>query len=478
MAFHDCSHPVVPAASARIWWQRAATLAGVALLALSAACAGGGGGGTDHPVPPASITSFSAAQPNLVVGDATTLTAVFSGGTAAIDQGIGPVATGVSYPTNNLTADTTFTLTVTPPSGPAASAAVTVTVMPAASLDIAMTGLPVGLGGLVEVFGPLGFSQTVGVAASLTGLFPGTYTLVPSGVWGTAGEAGQVFQATGGQAVTLAPGGSANATVAYASVPSLTLQIPDGSNPGTTVPLALATLQAGTFQMGAYGGEEDGNADETPQHPVTLSRPVLMAEYLTTQAQWKAVMGSNPSNFCVANEGTATDDFSRPVETVSWNDTTTFLGLLNTATAATRPAGTVFRLPTEAEWEYACRADSATRFYWGDDPDGTIINQYAWWSGNSLATTQPVGSKGAGSANAFGLFDMSGNVFEWCGDWYGPFADGPQTDPTGPASGTFRVVRGGSWYHGVIYCRSANRSYSGPDDKFSSIGFRVVLAPA
>jgi formylglycine-generating enzyme required for sulfatase activity len=135
-----------------------------------------------------------------------------------------------------------------------------------------------------------------------------------------------------------------------------------------------------------------------------------------------------------------------------------------------------FRLPTESEWEYACRGNTGTRFYWGDDPDYTILNQYAWCSGNSSGSTQPVGALQVGSANPFGLFDLSGNVFEWCQDWYGPYIAQSQTDPGGAASGPGRVVRGGAWCFANTYCRTANRSYSGIDDHFSSIGFRVVLA--
>jgi formylglycine-generating enzyme required for sulfatase activity len=277
-------------------------------------------------------------------------------------------------------------------------------------------------------------------------------------------------------------GGTANATITYSATPSLTFQVTDVSNPSGTVPLKLNFIPGGTFLMGAQPGEQDFSDDELPQHPVTIGQGFYMADYLTTQALWTALMGTNPSWFSLGAGGSTTNDFTRPVEFVSWNDlnaaSTGFLAKLNAATASSRPTGMAFRLPTEAEWEYACRAGTTTRFYWGDDPAYTILNQYAWWSGNSGATTHPAGSLGAGSANPLGLFDINGNVWEWCGDWYGPYTTAAQTDPAGPASGSFHVVRGGSWYHGDNFCRSANRSYSGPDDRFSSIGFRVVLAAA
>ena len=244
--------------------------------------------------------------------------------------------------------------------------------------------------------------------------------------------------------------------------------------------MVLAPVPAGTFAMGAAPGEQDSSVVEAPQHPVTLTRPFYMAAFPTTQAQWQALMAGNPAHFTVAGQGSATDDLTRPVESVSWNDVTAagtgFLARLNAATAGQRPQGMVFRLPTEAEWEYACRAGTTTRFTWGDDPFLAAISHFAWWTHDSSFSTHPVGSLGPGSANSWGVFDMAGNVFEWCEDWYGPYAAGAQTEPQGPAGGTTRVVRGGAWFYDAPYCRSANRSTSGVDDRFASIGFRVVLA--
>jgi formylglycine-generating enzyme required for sulfatase activity len=425
-------------------------------------------------VPPPAITSFNGNGP-LGAGSVVFLTAVFSGGSGMVTPGNLPVTSGVPLNAGPLSATTTYTLTVTNAAGARTTETATVAeVASNAELDLTITGAPSGA--TVRILGPGGYDRQISASVNLTGLAPGAYAVVPAGAWGT----GQVYLASGAATVTVAESGLAAATVAYAPAPALTVEVPDVTKPGSAVPLDLVTIPAGTFQMGAYGGEVSAQAFETPQHPVTLTRPFLMGRFLVTQALWKAVTGADPAVFTVAGGGSATDDLTRPVEQVSWTAIaapgTGFLALLNTATAATRPAGTVFRLPTEAEWEYACRAGTTTRFYWGDDPAQTAINLYAWWSGDSNARTQPVGSLGPGAANAFGLRDMDGDVFQWCQDWYGPYAAGSQADPAGPATGTFRVVRGGSWFHGAIYCRSANRSYSGPDDRFSSIGLRVVLA--
>jgi formylglycine-generating enzyme required for sulfatase activity len=451
------------------------TLLGGLCLALALAC-----GGTTPPTlapQPAqpTITSFTGNGP-LPAGANVTLNAVFAGGAGAVTPGNLAMISGVPLNAGPIAGTTTFTLKVTNPAGIAATATTTVAVTAAsAALNLTIHGPAAGAAAWVRILGPGGFNRNLTASASLTGLVAGDYTLAPAGVW----AAGQVYQAAGAGTVSLGPGATVSATVSYAPAAALTVQVPDMMKPGTAVPLELAPLPAGTFQMGAYDGEPAAQAFETPQHAVTLGS-FRMARFPTTQALWKAVMASNPSDFSVTGGGASTEDFARPVERVSWSEITApgsgFLALLNAATVSQRPAGTAFRLPTEAEWEYACRAGTTTRSYWGDDVPPSWINGYAWWSGNSGAASHPVGSLGPGAANAFGLVDMNGNVFQWCQDWYGPYAAGTPTDPAGPATGSYRVVRGGSWFHAALYCRSANRSYSGADDRFSSIGFRVVLA--
>lgn len=430
---------------------------------------------TVNVVPTPVITSFTNNGP-IALGAPAQLTAVFAGGTGIVTPGPLAITSGVPLVTNALPGPTTFTLTVTNAAGSSVTATTTVTQEPSVSvLDLTLAGAPTGAS--VRIAGPNGYKGTITASTTLTGLAAGVYALDPAGVW----SAGQVYQAAGAGTITLGQGATGSATLTYAPVTALALQVPDTTTPGSAVELDLVTIPAGAFLMGAYAGEQDSVLEEVPQHPVTLSQSFYMGEFPVTQALWRAVMGQNPAYFSVAGGGSTTDDLSRPVEFVSWNDITTpttgFLDVLNAATAATRPAGLTFRLPTEAEWEYACRAGTVTRFYWGDDLDDTVLDLYAWWSGDSGATTHPVGALGPAAANPFGLKDMNGNVFVWCQDWFGPYLAGAQTDPTGPPAGTYRVVRGGDWYQGAAYCRSANRSLSGPSDVNSEIGLRVVLAP-
>ena len=161
---------------------------------------------------------------------------------------------------------------------------------------------------------------------------------------------------------------------------------------------------------------------------------------------------------------------------MSWFDATNYCGKL---TQRERAAGriatnSVYRLPTEAEWEYACRAWTSTRFSYGDDPGYTELNNYAWYTNNSSNVTHPVGQK---LPNPWGLYDMHGNVAEWCQDWYGPYPGGIALDPQGPATGSVRVIRGGLWLRPASYCRSAWRKALSPDFLGDGAGFRVVLAP-
>ena len=206
------------------------------------------------------------------------------------------------------------------------------------------------------------------------------------------------------------------------------------------------------------------NSNENPTHQVTISKAFYLGKTEVTQAQWQATMGSNPSYF-----QNSSDSPSRPVEQVSWNDIAGF----NTATG--------LRLPSEAEWEYACRGNTTTAFhsmpgYPNGTNDDNLLGNIAWYSSNSGDTTHAVTGK---AANAFGMYDMSGNVYEWCNDWYGStyYSTSPSMDPAGPSSGSYRVLRGGYWNNISIYCRSSSRDINDPDNRFSSVGFRVARTP-
>ncbi len=222
--------------------------------------------------------------------------------------------------------------------------------------------------------------------------------------------------------------------------------------------MTFRRLPAGRFMMGSPVGEKDGDEDEKPVHEVVLTKPFDLGVFEVTCAQWKAVMGTLPAG--------AGNDPDAPVSGVTWEDCHAFIERLQTLGIGT------FRLPTEAEWEYACRAGSTSRFYWGDDPDCTLADEYAWHKGNAGSRAHPVGLK---KANAWGLHDMGGNVWEWCQDWYGPYPDGRQVDPRGPESGTAHVFRGNGWRWGAKFCRSANRYYH---EKGHAIGLRLVLEPS
>ncbi|MHB8521368.1 MAG: formylglycine-generating enzyme family protein [Limisphaerales bacterium] len=243
-------------------------------------------------------------------------------------------------------------------------------------------------------------------------------------------------------------------------------------------PTNLVFIPPGTFRMGSPTNEVDRFDWEGPQTAVTISRGFWMGKYLVTQGDYLAVMGSNPSWFTTNgyNGNPISPDLSRPVETVAWFNATNYCGRL---TQQERAAGristnSVFRLPTEAEWEYACRAWTSTRFSFGDDPGYTNLTNYAWYWDNSGGTTHPVGQK---LPNPWGLYDMQGNVFEWCQDYYDAYPGGIALDSQGPATGSIRVTRGGDWSVNARDCRSAIRNDYDPDSRSDGIGFRVVLAP-
>ena len=238
------------------------------------------------------------------------------------------------------------------------------------------------------------------------------------------------------------------------------------------VPLEMKWLPAGTFWMGAYVDELDSRPEEFPQHRVTLSHGFWLGQYEVTKAQWQAVMGTTPWK----GQEFVDEAPNTPAVYISWNDAQAFIAKLNQLNLA---GGRTFRLPSEAEWEYACRAGTRARFYWGDDFTYNDVDQYAWSRTTVLLTPQkaarPVGTK---KPNAWGLFDMSGNVKEWCQDWLGPYAAEPVTDPTGPATGDKRARRGGNWQTPAGECRSARRSRMEPENSVPDCGFRLAASAA
>jgi formylglycine-generating enzyme required for sulfatase activity len=221
-----------------------------------------------------------------------------------------------------------------------------------------------------------------------------------------------------------------------------------------SVGMEFVLIPAGEFMMGSLASEKGHDSDET-QHKVKITKPFYLQTTEVTQAQWKAVMG-NLSRFKGDN---------LPVEKVSWDDAQEFTRKLSAKD------GVRYRLPTEAEWEYACRAGSTGMFCFGDD-DGKL-DQYAWYGYDKCGKkTHPVGQK---KPNAWGLYDMHGNVWEWCEDWYDKdyYGKSLASDPQGPSRGEYRVLRGGSWLDNAGYCRSANRGWDWPTDRDHNTGVRV-----
>lgn len=217
---------------------------------------------------------------------------------------------------------------------------------------------------------------------------------------------------------------------------------------GGGVKMEFVLITSGSFTMGTENSSTDEKA-----HKVTITKPFYLGKFEVTQKQWQQVMGANPSGF---------KGEQNPVDRVSWNDGQEFLKKVN----ALVPGGG-FRLPTESEWEYACRAGST-----GDYAGTGKLDDMGWYGGNSENKTHPVGAK---KPNAWGLFDMHGNVYEWCADWKGEYPAGVVTDPSGPEQGSSRVLRGGSWYFNASVCRSASRLEDAPVTRHYSYGFRVAL---
>ncbi|WP_308232302.1 formylglycine-generating enzyme family protein [Prevotella sp.] len=222
------------------------------------------------------------------------------------------------------------------------------------------------------------------------------------------------------------------------------------------ISIDMVRVEAGTFTMGATPEMKDPYDDEKPTHQVTLTNDYYIGKYEVTQALWKAVMGKKPSKFKGDN---------LPVEKVSWNDCQEFINKLN------RITGKAFRLPTEAEWEYAARGGKKSRGYQYSGSNN--LSDVAWYVDNSGSKTHAVGSK---QANELGIYDMSGNVYEWCQDCKGSYSSSSQVNPTGAASWSYRVYRGGCWFSTARLCRSSCRNGNIPDRRANSLGLRLVLS--
>ena len=267
---------------------------------------------------------------------------------------------------------------------------------------------------------------------------------------------------------TPAPASTTGSTDSTINMNIETEIVPLTGLPADTKRLVLVKIPPGTFTMGSPDGE--GLYNESPQTEVTITRPFWMGQYEVTQGQYQAVMGDNPSHF--------TGDPNLPVEQVTWDEVMEFCARLNEQSGENQQEGYTYRLPTEAEWEYACRAGTTTGFSFGNDENE--LSKY----GNSVLdddyeNTAPVGSK---KPNPWGLYDMHGNVWEWCLDEYPmlSYPGGSVTDPVNryEVVAVFRVIRGGSWLNFPDRCRSAARDFWGPlSHRYDVRGFRIVLAP-
>jgi len=225
-----------------------------------------------------------------------------------------------------------------------------------------------------------------------------------------------------------------------------------------SIGIEFVLVPSGSFRMGGAKELEQAEDHEIPRHVVKFSKAFFMGKYEVTQAQWSEMMNNNPSAF---------KDGIRPVERVSWNDVQAFIQKLNTKEETNK-----YRLPTEAEWEYAARADSEDSYTFGCDV--SILSQYAWYRNNSGGEIHPVGEL---KPNAWGLYDMHGNVHEWCQDWFDRkyYSQSPTNAPLGPSLGLAKTLRGGDWGSEDWYCRCASRSLSSPDRRSNRLGFRLMM---
>ena len=341
-------------------------------------------------------------------------------------------------------------------SGNGSGAAAVATISQGKVIDIRVTSAGSGYTGAVTVSvepPPQSLEMAIRLVPEIkvTGK-PGTVAQIE---WSSSLEFGGVWQAITN--VTIGTNGFSFVDLAPASTARLyrTVQALAPTNP-----TGFVWIAPNTFSMGSLISEEGRDFDEV-LHTVVISRGFWICDHEVTQEEFQSVLGFNPSKVREA---------SYPVESVNWDDAVEYCRRLTEREQATGNLmqGYRYRLPTEAEWEYACRAGSTTPIY-------GILSDVAWYEGNSSGKIHSIKSK---QPNAWGIYDMHGNVWEWCSDWYGDYpSSGVQADPVGPASGTERVFRGGSWYNPYAQCRSASRSSRPPGSRFDNLGFRPVLAP-
>ena len=331
-------------------------------------------------------------------------------------------------------------------------------------LDVAFDALSAIQGNLSVNFKP--FGSDVYVDGVKVGQSPRVFNGVLVGNHNV--EIRKSGYATSRQTVTISEGqtasisGSLTSSTSSSSTNVLSSSSSSPSGNTITIPvkngisIEMVKVEAGSFDMGATSEMQNPYSDEKPVHRVTLTNNYYVGKYEVTQALWQAVMGSNPSSF----KG---DDL--PVEKVSWNDCQDFVSKLNAMT------GKRFRLPTEAEWEYAARGGKKSRGY--QYSGSNTLGDVAWYGDNSGNKTHAVGTK---QPNELGIYDMTGNVWEWCQDWYDSYSSSPQTNPTGAASESFCVYRGGGWGNSARYCRTSYRGDYAPDFRDFNLGLRLVLS--
>jgi len=266
---------------------------------------------------------------------------------------------------------------------------------------------------------------------------------------------GENRQGSSPKTVATATAGAAAGGQTQIQLPSIAVEL------GHSVTLEMLQIPAGEFMMGSAASDGNARSDEKPRHQVRITRPFYLGKYLVTQEQWQEVMENNPS---------IVRGPKNPVDNVSWEECRQFCHKLN---AAPHPEGK-FQLPTEAQWEYACRAGSSTSYCFGNEV--SELSVYAWYCQNSQLRSHPVGTK---RPNAWGLYDMHGNVCQWCQDCYGRdyYAHSPTDDPAGPATGSERAFRAGGWDSPARICRSAYRSDGDPGSHNYLLGLRIALVP-